>query len=39
MRNNYIDEIIEMLKLCDENTLDLIFQILVKQLEISEHTF
>ena len=38
MKDKYIAEIIEMLHNCDENTLDLIFQILVKQLKISEHT-
>ena len=38
MKDKYINEIIEMLHKCDENTLYLIFQIFVKQLKISEHT-
>lgn len=38
MRDKYIAEITEMLQLCDDNTLDLLFQIIVKKLEIGEHT-
>ena len=38
MREQYVDEIIKMLRKCDLNVLDLIFTILCKTLNHREYT-